>query len=430
MTQLTTEQYWTVSSETGRFVGPFNQTDLNRLIAEGRLTTRSPVFKSVTRKWTEVGCVLAPPDLPPSSALPPVVGQPVTSGAANRMWHRSMPLGFVAAFASGSILTCFLTAWLASRHEQIGESILEERLNDQVALGGRSDLASDNMGVVPSQRSPIQSRFDKSPDQQPSPRIDLAGVDRTTGEEQSKRTARHSEAPSPDSKERLKPAPSRIVTQASSGHDQPAVRSDDRAGVFSEYRNWHDDTGRYSTTARLVDVQGSTVSLLKLDGTRIRVDRARLSDADSFFVEAVGRRGAPQDWNARMIEDGADPAEEHRATRLTAIATPRQQNAPRMQVGRTRTMNEVDRARFADYLDRRDERRVYATERLRQIHSMRGPHIYRTAIYAPVNPLGVSAIQAGWVYQPPIFRRYYRPYASVPSCRPRRLDSPQYYGGE
>jgi hypothetical protein len=182
--------------------------------------------------------------------------------------------------------------------------------------------------------------------------------------------------------------------------------------------------------ARLVGVNGFTVSLLKPNGRIIGVDRARLSEADWLYTEAVEGRWEDQN-GPEVLVARADPVEKDPATRLTAIATSRQPGDPPLQVGRIRSKDEVDRDRFAAYLDRRDERRVYATERLRQIHSMSGPHIYRTAVYAPVNALGGSAIQNGWVYQHPIARswyRPYRPYRSIPSCSPRRVDSRQYYG--
>jgi hypothetical protein len=213
-----------------------------------------------------------------------------------------------------------------------------------------------------------------------------------------------------------------VVTESTNRHDRQTASLQDPAASLHSYRKWRDDSGRYSTTARLVGVNGSTVSLLKLDGTVIGVDRARLSEEDWFLTEAV--EGQWEDQNGPdVLAAEAGPLEEDPETQLTSIATSRLRSEPPLHVGRTRTLDQVDRDRFAAYLDRRDERRVYATDRLRQINSMRGPHVYRTAVYAPVNPLGRSAIQAGWVYQPPIPRSWYRPYRFAPSCSPRRVDS-------
>ncbi len=426
MTRMTTDQFWTVSSETGRFVGPFDQMDLNRLVAEGRLTTKSPVFKSATRKWTEIGCVLAPPDLPSHTASSPFVGPPQAWGAVETA-PRSMPLGFVAAFTSGAVLAGLLTAWIALRYERSEELVQKRNTDVQASAAGHIASVRENWGGDAYGPSPIESRFQGPLDARPSSHADPSGIDRTMAGEQPRIRKRSSDTPDQDTTENGESVSVANVTESTKGRDREVAGVEDPSVSLLLYRKWHDDTGRYSTTARLVGVDGSIVTLLRPDGAMIGVDRARLSEADWLFTEAVAGRRQDRNGPEGLIEE-ADPVDEDPATQLTAIATSRQRSASPLQVGRTRSMDEVDRDRFAAYLDRRDERRVYATERLRQIHSMRGPHVYRTAVYAPVNAIGGSAIQAGWVYQPPIYRSSYRPYRSAPSCSPRRLDSRYNYG--
>ena len=61
---------------------------------------------------------------------------------------------------------------------------------------------------------------------------------------------------------------------------------------------------------------------------------------------------------------------------------------------------------YADYKTRRSERRVYALEERRKLNAMKPPARGWLAIRVNVDPIGPSAIQRGWVVQPPIPRRY------------------------
>lgn len=79
--------------------------------------------------------------------------------------------------------------------------------------------------------------------------------------------------------------------------------------------------------------------------------------------------------------------------------------AQQPQLGRIRSRDEVDRRLFDEYQARRTERRVYALQQRRAINSQRPPARGWLAIQVPVDPIGPSAIQRGWVWQPPIYGR-------------------------
>lgn len=62
----------------------------------------------------------------------------------------------------------------------------------------------------------------------------------------------------------------------------------------------------------------------------------------------------------------------------------------------------VRSSEFQEYQGRLTERRVYALNERRLINENKPPARGWTAISVPYNPIGPSAIQLGWVRQPPI----------------------------
>ena len=66
------------------------------------------------------------------------------------------------------------------------------------------------------------------------------------------------------------------------------------------------------------------------------------------------------------------------------------------------SINLVTASEFQEYQERLTERRVYALNQRRLINESKPPARGWTAISVPYNPIGTSAIELGWVRQPPI----------------------------
>jgi hypothetical protein len=167
-------------------------------------------------------------------------------------------------------------------------------------------------------------------------------------------------------------------------------------------REWQDSTGSYSVKAQLAEIDGEHIVLLKPDDAVIRVARSKLSAEDNLFLHVVEDLAVANGWGELIIDsDETFQAEVLQRNSEILEADPDDDDF-KFALGRPRKIHEVNRSLYVEYLDRRKERRVYALDMRRQLNSMKGPHVYRTAIAMPINPLGVSAIQAGWVIQPPI----------------------------
>jgi hypothetical protein len=72
-----------------------------------------------------------------------------------------------------------------------------------------------------------------------------------------------------------------------------------------------------------------------------------------------------------------------------------------------------DPEKFEAYKYRRAARRAYALEARRAYNASKGPAVFWTAMVRPVSVAGVSAIQAGFVYQPPVYTGVGRGSVSV-----------------
>ena len=59
-------------------------------------------------------------------------------------------------------------------------------------------------------------------------------------------------------------------------------------------RNWTDRTGKFSTEAELVEIQGVNVILEKTNGQRIMVPIARLSEVDRQYLWSLGKPAPKQ----------------------------------------------------------------------------------------------------------------------------------------
>ena len=80
------------------------------------------------------------------------------------------------------------------------------------------------------------------------------------------------------------------------------------------------------------------------------------------------------------------------------------QDSQQLAVNRAidQSINLVTSSVFQEYQDRLTERRVYALNQRRLISENKPPARGWTAISVPYNPIGPSAIELGWVRQPPI----------------------------
>jgi hypothetical protein len=69
-------------TENGEVKGPFKWDALQKLVWDGKLTAKTPVWKLGMDNWVECGTVtelqglFAPPPLPKASAPPPLPGAP------------------------------------------------------------------------------------------------------------------------------------------------------------------------------------------------------------------------------------------------------------------------------------------------------------------------------------------------------------------
>ncbi len=55
-------------------------------------------------------------------------------------------------------------------------------------------------------------------------------------------------------------------------------------------RTWIDNTGKYHTQGRLIEINEDNIRLLKSNGRTCTVPKSRMSDADAAYVDSIQRR--------------------------------------------------------------------------------------------------------------------------------------------
>ena len=431
MSITATPLYWTILEPGGDVVGPLTRQNLLALLAQGRLTPSSPICLAGERSWSQLSAVLPPsrslPQLPASSVVPPPI---MPSGTPTGIVSPA-PMVAVIPFAIGMLATAILTLvashWLhsgadsaakgsaqagthfvATAPPSVSEHAADARDMESIDLRRelnmlREELYSRN---EPATAEPTES------DYLAGSRTNLASVDGTPVT--ATPTSFTTESIGRGNSSVL---PSRFETMEVDPSQVPV------AEVFVPgLRRWQDSTGQYSTEAKLDSADPFFVSLVKPGGTKIEVPRSRLCLEDAVYVERAERLAPDIIRATEFVSTAPLPGRGDDAMRQRPGT-----GSPSTCISRVRKAEDLNRELFTQYQQRRSERRVYALDRRRQINANRGPHVYRTAISMPVNPLGYNAIQAGWVSQPPIPRPYYgyrygygarRSYSQ--SCAPRR----------
>lgn len=61
----------------------------------------------------------------------------------------------------------------------------------------------------------------------------------------------------------------------------------------ADVRIWHDSSGEFHTEAQFVSMTAGVVTLLKTDGTTVKVPLERLSEEDRKWIEARRKKRRP-----------------------------------------------------------------------------------------------------------------------------------------